>query len=204
MQIRTRRSFASYAVLVVVLVLATGPAIAARSRITGLTVDRPTVRSGQSITATATADRACAWTIAWNGEVRRSTGTFARATFTAPTVGTRTRLPLRAICAAVPVPSPPASGRPSPGSTGSTGATQQLSVKVPAAQVRALVITVLPKKAVVQPPGNGEDGSAGGGGDLPDTGGPDRNVLLAALGAVLAGLLLILAGSRGRRVAAAP
>lgn len=196
MRTRTGRSFASYAVLVLVLVCATGPAVADSARILGLSVDRSTLRSGQVLTATATSDSACTWTVSWNGEVRRSTGTVARATFTAPPVKKRTLLPLRAACYPLPAPDRRPAAAPSPSTKGPS---QRITVEVPAAQARVLTITVLPRKAAVQPPDDGGDGSGNGGGDLPGTGGPDRNVLLAALGAVLAGLALIVAGSRGRR-----
>lgn len=175
-------------ILVVVMAVSVAPAsgVAQASAPFKVSVDRTTLRSGQTLTATGRADRLCAWIIDWNNERRSASARRIVATFVAPQVETRTRIPLRGTCfyASTP-PRPVPAPTPTPSRSGSTA--QRVTVVVPKSFNEVLTITVLPAHSV-SPPGPDDDGGSGG---LPGTGGPDLWILLAGLATLLVGASLI-------------
>jgi hypothetical protein len=145
-----------------------------------VTVDHPSVRSGQRLTATATATTSCDWVLEWNGDRRVDHARASAATWSAPQVSRPTRIPLHATCFYTS--SAPSRHR---GVAAGGGAGQRVTVRVPPSWRHTLVVTVLPASSVVSPPT-----AAGGphpGGTLPGTGGPALWLLLTGLGAVLVG-----------------
>lgn len=172
-------------VLIVFLGAMTAPALAAPEAKGGfsVTVDRSTLRSGEVLTATGRYSASCAWIIDWNNEHRSTTAKRIVATFVAPTVTKLTRIPLRATCFYTPkVPARPIPPKPSirPNST-----SQRITVMVPPSLRQTITITVLPSGAIVSPP------TPGGGGGLPNTGGPDLWILLAAIATLLVGASMV-------------
>lgn len=179
------KTFASLGVVVLLVVLVgpNAPASGAPEAGTGFTVsvDRTTLRSGQTLTATGRADRLCAWIVDWNNERRSASGRRIVVTFVAPEVQRRTRIPLRGTCFYA-TPQPPRAAAPG-GRPASPS--QRVTVTVPTSLNSVVMITVLPSGAVVSPP------EPGGGGELPGTGGPDLWILLAGLATLLVGASLI-------------
>jgi LPXTG-motif cell wall-anchored protein len=144
------------------------------------------VFSGQSFTATSSANVECAWTHEWNGTSHRGVGQAFTSRFTAPDVQKRTVIPLHFSCTYV-----AAAGA---GTVAASSATW----------TRTLDVTVLParsREAVAAPvTTTGRTSNAAGlpanldGSDLPDTGGPNVAFLVA-------GLVLLLSGAVAVRVA---
>lgn len=181
------KTLAWLGVLAIAILVAGGPpALAAPDAKGGFSVkvDNTTVRSGQTLTATGRYSAACAWIIDWNSERRSATAKRIVATFVAPAVTEPTRIPLTGTCFYDT--RSPTRPRPSRPPLQPNGISQHLTVAVPRNWPQTISITVLPAGAVVSPPESG-----GGGGDLPNTGGPDVWILLAGIATLLAGASLI-------------
>lgn len=146
-----------------------------------LTVNQTTLRSGETLTARGRATIPCAWIVDWNNERSSAKGRQITATFVAPEVTSTTVIPLRANCFYTPA----TPLRPSPPAARDDGVGQRLVVRVPESWSQTIPITVVPS-AIVDPPEPEE-----GGGGLPDTGGPDRWILLVGLASLLVGAALI-------------
>jgi len=180
-------------VLIALLGVPTGPvdtASAAAPTRFGVSVDKTTLRSGQTLTATGTANSDCAWIIDWNNERRSGSSRTIVARFVAPVVEKKTVIPLRGTCFYV-SPAPPTPTGPTPPAGRPGQAAQTVTVNVPKSLNQTIVITVLPAGAVVRPPDDGNGNGGGPGGDLPDTGGPDLWILLAGVATLLVGASLI-------------
>ncbi|MBO9523606.1 MAG: LPXTG cell wall anchor domain-containing protein [Nocardioidaceae bacterium] len=184
---------ASGVLLALVTVLAVslgapGPALAApKDPAFTLKVDRHTVRGGQTLTATATAQVVCDWIIEWNGERRHVRATRIVTSYVAPTVARPTKMPLRGTCVVAPAPiAGPARSTAQPDQ-------QSVVVRVPPHSSHTVGVTVLPPGTDVSPPdpGGGVGGEGTGPGGLPSTGGPPLWLLAAGLGALLAGALVV-------------
>ncbi len=173
---------------VTVLVLALGASSSTAAPAVRVEVDRHVVRSGQQLDVTARAESECAWSIAWKDQRATGRGRSLAATFTAPRVARPTRIPVVARCFA---PAPGSPDRPAAGaSPQQLGQSQRITVGVPAGQTATVGVTVLPAGGTVLPPESG----------LPGTGGPERWIVVAGLGLLLAGSWLRLyARSRPRR-----
>jgi LPXTG-motif cell wall-anchored protein len=132
-----------------------------------LTVNRQTIYSHQSFTATATSQNTtCDWTLEWNGDTRHASDTHKFVTtYTGPKVTEVTKIPLHGTCTY-------------PSSTARSG---QRTAASSATWQRTIVITVLPRGAAVSPP------TAGGSSDLPSTGGPNRLFLAGGLVLLITG-----------------
>jgi hypothetical protein len=152
-----------------------------------LSVDSRAVRGGQPLTVTGASTTRCAWLLEWNGERRiaRDRAAFT-ASFTAPRVTRPTRLPVQGTCFYdVPATRGQHGPRGNPRAPGSTSRST-LVVRVPPSWRHTVVVTVLPAGVAVSAPGTaGGPGHPSGG--LPGTGGPALWLLLAGIGAVLAG-----------------
>ncbi len=129
-----------------------------------LSVDRQVLYGGDAFTATATANLTCAWNLSWNSVARNNTSATYVTTYVAPAVTRITRIPLNGTCSYT-----------APAGRGATRA-------VATAQTwhRTITITVLPRGSAAAAPKSG-------GGNLPNTGGPDELVLYAGLALLLAG-----------------
>lgn len=179
-------------VLIALLGIPAGPVDAAPGAAPtrfGVSVDTTTLRSGQTLTATGTANSDCAWIIDWNNERRSRSARTIVARFVAPEVEKKTVIPLRGTCFYV-SPAPTTTG-PKPPTGGPGQAAQTVTVTVPKSLNQTILITVLPSGTVVSPPDDGNGNGGGPGGDLPDTGGPDLWILLAGLATLLVGASLI-------------
>ncbi|MCW2858068.1 MAG: hypothetical protein JWR52_3683 [Marmoricola sp.] len=141
-----------------------------------LSVNKQVLYSGQTFTATATANVVCDWTLEWNGDSRNRTGhnDFVT-TYTAPDVTKVTPIPLHGTCGyTLPDGATPVTGRVA------AGAAPHVTWR------RTIIVTVLPS-ATVSPPTQG---------GLPNTGGPDLWILLGGLGLVAGGSLVIARSKR--------
>lgn len=130
-----------------------------------LTVDKHVVFGGQSFTATATSNVDCAWNLDWDDQVRQGQGRSFVSTFVAPQVTTTTKIDLVGVC------SYESTDRES--STAASGVQKSARHKV--------TVTVVPSASAAVAP---TTFSA----DLPNSGGPNRIVLLG-------GVLLALSGA---------
>lgn len=146
-------------------------------------VDRKVLFSGEQLTATATSRVDCDWILEWNGERRYEATRRLRATFTAPVVTKLTKIPLKGRCFYA------ATGSADKAPAARGGSSQRVLVRVPPSWTTTVIVTVLPAGGAVNPPETG-------GGELPDTGGPDRWLLLLGLGAVLAGSVVVRSSAR--------
>lgn len=132
----------------------------------GLSVNRSVLYGGETFTATASANVACAWNLEWNSDARTknaNAGTDFVTTYRAPKVTKVTKIPLEGTC----VYTPPS------GSRASVAAETWHNT---------IVITVLPASSAVSPPI---------GSDLPNTGGPNIVFLLGGLVLVLSGVTAV-------------
>ena len=155
---------------------------APESRFT-LSVDRHVVRSGASLTASASAPTQCTWLLEWVGERRVDHAHDVVTNFVAPAVTRPTRVALRATCF---YRGPEPTNRPGTGT---------LVAFVPPSWTQTELVTVLPAGAAVSAPAGSPSGGGGGSG-LPQTGGPLLLVLLAAMGSLVVGAALVRRGSR--------
>jgi len=133
----------------------------------------PTVLyGGQQFTATATANVVCSWTLEWNGDSHHRTGHHNFVTkFTAPDVSKITKIPLHGTCGyTLPDGATPVTGRVA---AHSAAAAPHITWR------RTIIITVLPQGSASPPSG------------LPNTGGPDRWILLAGLALAATGGVVI-------------
>lgn len=173
-------------VLIVFLGAMTAPALAAPEAKGGfsVTVDPSTLHSGQVLTATGRYSASCVWIITWNNERRTTTAKRIVATFVAPKVTKATRIPLQATCFYV----SKVSARPTPPkpSARPNSTSQRITVMVPPSLRQTITVTVLPSGTIVSPPTPG-----GGGGGLPNTGGPDLWILLAGIATLLVGASMV-------------
>jgi len=182
------KKLASCGLVVLISLLALAfPARADSAAQFALKVDRKVLFSDEQFTATATSKIDCDWILEWNGERKHADTRRLSATFTAPTVTRVTKIPLKGRCFYA----PPAQPKPGRAAAVRGGASQRIQVTVPPSWTRTIVITVLPAGSAVNPPDDG-------GSELPDTGGPDRWLLIVGLGAVLAGAVTVREAARRR------
>jgi LPXTG-motif cell wall-anchored protein len=135
-----------------------------------LTVDRQVMYGGESFTATATSNVVCDWTLEWNNVVRTKTDpAIFQTTYKTPIVTKITKIPLHGTCAYD-------DGLPRVAARSAKAATWS----------KTIMITVLPRGSAVSPPGE----------NLPNTGGPNRWLLLGGVGAVLAGAGVVIASRK--------
>jgi hypothetical protein len=130
-----------------------------------LTASKQVVSSGDTFTASASANVGCAWNVDWNGDARSGAGQFST-TFTAPAVTKVTKVVLTGTCTY------------SSGSSGSSG--ESRSAADLSTWTRQLTITVLPSASGAAAPSNRSS-------DLPSAGGPNKVFLLSGLVLLLAG-----------------
>lgn len=138
-----------------------------------VSVSDQSVHAGATFTSSSEASVDCTWTHQWNGKSSTGHGKKHTATWVAPNVKKKTVIPLYFAC--------------DYDATFSAGR----SVLVPAATVtRTIDVTVLPGRGRQQ----GQGAPAGSASDLPNSGGPDKSILLG-------GLLLLLLGGIAVRAA---
>ncbi len=173
------KKLASFSVVVLVgLIAAIGFAPSAQAYpevIIDLSVNKQLLYGGQTFTATATANVVCDWTLEWNGDSRHQAGhdNFVT-TYTAPTVTKVTPIPLHGTC-----------GYTLP--DGATPVTGRVAATAPhVTWRRTIIVTVLPR-GTVSPPSHG---------GLPNTGGPDKWILLGGLCLVAGGTTVIARSKR--------
>lgn len=145
-----------------------------------LSVDRQTLYSGESFTATGTSNVDCAWTTEWDGKVHTGAGSNGSPFITdyeAPVVTKVTPIPLHGTCV---YDDPSSNARASV-----AGATWE----------RTIVVTVLPRGNAA-PPNNGAD--------LPNTGGPNLLFLLGGLGLLLTGATAVVVARRRAEIDIVP
>lgn len=136
-----------------------------------LTVDRQVLFSGDSFTATASANVDCAWDLEWNGQAREGGGRLFETTYVAPQVTEIEKIDLVGTCEYA---------DPADGAAKAAAATWQETVTI-----------------TVRPGANGAAAPTGGAGDdLPGTGGPNLVVLLSGLVLVLAGATAVAVARR--------
>lgn len=173
-----KKFFVSCGVALVALLATIGiaPAAHAYPDVTiDLSVNRQVLYGGENFIATGTSNVSCAWNLEWNGAVHTGSGSFGSpysTTYTAPAVTQITKIPLHGTCTYT----SPTSGRAARAAVAGTQWT------------RTIIITVLPPASAVSPP------TQNGGGDLPNTGGP--NILF-----LLGGLVLLATGATAVTVA---
>ena len=182
----TSLGVAAFAALVAVLAVlgSWSPAQAYPEVRIDLEVNRSVLYGGETFTATASsAGTTCAWALEWNGDIRHGASSDDKpfkTTYTAPDVSELTKIPLHGTCTyAAPGPSGPETAGQTP-----AAATWQ----------RTIMITVLPRSAVVSPPG-------GGSSDLPSTGGPNLVYLLGGLALLASGAFAVTVARRRAEVA---
>ncbi|HSV39449.1 MAG TPA: hypothetical protein VLI04_11890 [Nocardioidaceae bacterium] len=151
-----------------------------------VTVDRHQLRGGQSLTVTATSTSECAWVLEWNGARQAKVARVLVATFSAPAVSQRARIPLHATCFMTHSKFRTTGAHPKPSASGSGTTAQYLRVTVPPSWRHTIPITVLPSETGVLPDETG----------LPGTGGPPLWLLLTGLGTLLGGVGLTTRRSR--------
>jgi LPXTG-motif cell wall-anchored protein len=141
----------------------------------------PTVLyGGETFTATATSNVDCDWTLEWNGDSRdKNASQQFVTTYTAPDVTKITKIPLHGTCVyTLPDGATPVTGR----QVARSAAGPLVTWK------RTIMITVLPRGSAVSPPG--------GGGHLPNTGGPQLWILLLGIGLAGAGAVVTVRSRR--------
>jgi LPXTG-motif cell wall-anchored protein len=147
-----------------------------------LRVDRSVLYGGESFTATASSQgTTCAWTLEWNGDVRRGASNTNHDFVTAyqtPQVTKVTKIPLHGSCAY--------NARTAP------------SARAGSTWERTIEITVLPRSTEVSPPTVGSAHSTGHGSSsgLPSTGGPNLFFLLGGVALLVSGATAVTVARR--------
>ncbi|HET6154470.1 MAG TPA: hypothetical protein VFE15_16115 [Marmoricola sp.] len=130
-----------------------------------LTVNKPVVYSGDTFTATAASNVACAWSVSESDSVKPGNGTTMVATYVAPKVSKVTKIPLTGVCSYV---------DPSGAARSTAEATAQ----------RTTTVTVLPRATATTTPTNNDA-------NLSKTGGPSRLILAGGLVLLVIGGLAV-------------